>query len=408
MKKNKILFVVTSFPTLSETFIVNQIVSLINKGCEVSILCTGHVLRNGVIHPVVIQNSLMDLVREDIAMPINKLERVWKGILNIMRYYKDVAFLLSSFNIFKYGVASINLRQLYNHLLLLCIKESDCDVMHVHFGDNAVLVNDLLCEYDIDKKMVVTFHGYDAHDFSSEFYRKLKQSRAYYTSNTNFTKNELMRLGFDTSLISVLPVGLDTSFFSPQKKTIDLSRDVKIVFVGRLVKWKGCLFFIELINEIIAKGSGDVEAVIIGDGVEYSKCVDLISKLNLGDKVVLKGSLLQDEIIKELDSADIFLYPGGVDESGRCENQGLVIQEAQSMGLPVIVSNIGGMPESINHGVTGFVIDYNDKSSFVETTIKLIKSPELRKQIGKCARNFVIENYDNKVLADEILDIYAK
>jgi colanic acid/amylovoran biosynthesis glycosyltransferase len=108
-----------------------------------------------------------------------------------------------------------------------------------------------------------------------------------------------------------------------------------------------------------------------------------------------------------MDKSDVFLLPGIHDDvTGRAENQGLVIQEAQSMELPVVVSDAGGMKYGLIHTETGFVVKERDLTEFVEKLEILIEDSVLRKAMGVRGRDYVEKQFDSEVLCEKLLSYY--
>ena len=135
-------------------------------------------------------------------------------------------------------------------------------------------------------------------------------------------------------------------------------------------------------------------------------CLDYVQSNDLHGIVKFHGSKSQIEIKDFMSNSHIFIFPGIIDENGRCENQGLVIQEAQAMQLPVVTSNVGGIPDGLINGKTGFVVDEGNIDGFVSKILWLIDNPSSRKKMGKAGRQFVVENYDSSILGEKLLDIY--
>ena len=110
-----------------------------------------------------------------------------------------------------------------------------------------------------------------------------------------------------------------------------------------------------------------------------------------------------------MDNSDIFLLPGIHDEiTGRAENQGLVIQEAQAMNLPVVVSDAGGMKYGLINNETGYVIKEKNIDEFVEKLNILIDNPFLRLSMGIKGRKYVVENFDSKILYKKLISYYIE
>ena len=102
-----------------------------------------------------------------------------------------------------------------------------------------------------------------------------------------------------------------------------------------------------------------------------------------------------------------FLFPGIHEKgTGRAETQGLVIQEAQAMELPVVVSDAGGMKYGLLDGVSGFVVQEGDIEGFAEKIELLINNGQLRVTMAKAGRNFVVQTFDTRILGDKLMQIY--
>mgnify|MGYP000502649057 CR=1 FL=1 len=403
----KIAVIVGKFPMVSETFIINQIGFLRQAGHQVDILCLGKKKRDFIHNEVISKYNLMEDVFvfkwRDI-MPLNKLDRLLKATNILFRSIKTKTFfrLLASLNPVKYRADAINFNQFFRAYFKHFFAVNNYDVVHIHFADNAVqLIKQL---HGFKKRVVVTFHGYDAHNYDASFYSELiKLDNIKYTVNTNFTMQKVIELGFPDNIITILPVGLDTSFFKPIKKE---HKEFTVLFVGRLIEFKAPLLAIKIVERLNDKKQLKVHLDIIGTGDRFEECQQYIESNNLSDFITLLENKSQKEIKDYMNLSDVFLFPGIRDKKGRCENQGLVVQEAQSMKLPVIISDVGGIKEGIINNETGFVINANDKEGFVENLELLINDPIKLKVIGENGRNYVVKNYDNLVLGNKLLEIY--
>ena len=153
----------------------------------------------------------------------------------------------------------------------------------------------------------------------------------------------------------------------------------------------------------------DLELVMIGDGEKREEIEDKIKADGLADSVFLKGALSQDQIIDELKIADIYVYPGLFDPIFKAgDTQGLVVQEAQALELPVVCSDIGGIKYGMVDGETGFLVEEGDVDGFVEKIQLLIDQPDLRLKMGKAGREYVKKHFDSKVIGDQLMSVYTE
>ncbi|MDN3725283.1 glycosyltransferase [Aequorivita sp. SDUM287046] len=413
MKLLNIAIVVGSFPTVSETFIVNQITSLIDKGHSVKIYSyeKGNIEK---IHNSILTYGLLENVVYRDKPPVNKLRRLFSFLKLIFQHFFQLnwALLFKSLSFSKYGKKAISLKIFYERKFFILNKKFD--VVHVHFATNAVDIANYKTEgYLHQSKLVVSFHGYDINpskiDFYKTHYKGLFEHTDHFTVNTIYTKEILLLVNPILTNVSILPVGLDTVLFKKTKKQHEINHQFKIVYCGRLVSLKGGLLLPLIIEELLNRGYNDIYLNVIGDGELKNQLCNEIERLNLKNVIELLGDMTQDEIINVFSESDVFLLPGIRDShDGRAEAQGLVIQEAQAMELPVVVSNVGGMKYGLIPDVTGFVVQENDISGFADRIEELIKNPQKAKKMGEEGRKFTVQNYDTKVLVDKLVSVYIK
>ncbi|TWO34383.1 glycosyltransferase family 4 protein [Seonamhaeicola sediminis] len=400
MKTLKIAFVVGVFPAISETFIVNQIGTLKEKGCNVKILCTREVNGNPVANRLISKYKLLESTTKFTA---NELLNKNKGFLNkIMILLKSLGAkgflpLLKSFKYLTWANIDRVNKQFFKVYFKYYFNINRFDVVHVHFADNAVHLLEQLKRFD--GKIVVTFHGYDAHNYPSSYFKGLQNLKhIYYTVNTEYTRQKVLSLGFSKEKIHVLPVGLNTIFFKPESIRV-LTSPFIVLFVGRFIELKAPILAIKIIERVINKIGNNIVLYMVGDGEEYEVCKDYIEQNDLINQIFLLGSKSQEEVKNLMNEAHLFLFPGIIDSKGCCEGQGLVIQEAQAMELPVLISDVGGMKEGMIEEKTGYAIKTGNLEAFVERIMFLINNSDKRKEMGARGREFVLKNYDSTIIS---------
>jgi colanic acid/amylovoran biosynthesis glycosyltransferase len=400
MKILKIAMVTGLFPAVSETFVVNQIVVLKEAGHKVDVFCfkkNQEIIHDG--HKG-IKNVKVLAWRQ--FMPQSYVKKLFKIIEILLKSISKGLLLVFLQALFLNG--KLNTYTFFKTYFDYFFKLGGYDVVHVHFGNNAVLLLPQLKYFN--KKIIVTFHGFDAHNYDADFYSGLlKLDAVKFTANSEFLKQKLVRLGFLSSKILVLPDGIDTNFFMPNKI---VHKTYNILFVGRLIALKAPLLAIQIVEKLIQQGYKNICLTIIGEGDQLNICKNYIKANNLNEYISLVGSKSQKEIVDYMNHSDVFLFPGIIDSDGRCETQALVLREAQAMELPVIISNVGGMREGMINGETGFVVPEKDVDAFVERLLFFISNPNEHEVIGKAAREYVKEHFDIKDLGTQLLGLYTK
>lgn len=404
----KIAFIVGAFPKLSETFILNQITGLLDLGHDVDIFAQFNPEEEKV-HQDVETYHLMEQVHY-FDMPSNRLRRVLKAVyLLAVTFHKAPLAILKSFNIFKYGTQALSLRLFY--IFLSFIKERDTyDIIHCHFGPNGI-IGVQLKELGMKGKIVTTFHGYDVNSYpkiaGEDVYSDLFKGGDLFTANTSFTKQQIVRLGGHENKIVILPVGLRIERFTFSERKIQPRGTINILTVGRLVEKKGHEYAIRAIAKVVAKHE-NILYTIAGDGDLRSELESLALELRIKEYVNFLGVATQNEVIKLYEQSHIFVLPSITASNGDREGQGLVLQEAQATGLPVVSTYHNGIPEGVVDGKSGFLAPEKDVDALAEKIEHLIEHPERWPEMGQFGRKFVEENYDIKKLNRKLVKIYEE
>ncbi|MCD6465753.1 glycosyltransferase [Candidatus Bathyarchaeota archaeon] len=404
----RIAFIVGTFPKLSETFVLNQITGLLDRGHKVEIFAN----RPGddpVVHPDVKKYNL--LVRTHYQkIPANKFLRVIKAIwLIIINFHKNPRVILRALNVFKYGRYALSLRLLYATCQFL--DKGPYDIIHCHFGPNGIL-GVLLREVGAIKgKIITTFHGFDVNSYvkqrGKDVYRDLFQKVDLCTVNTDFTGRKVKSLGCDEKKIVKIPAGVDLSKFPFKERKIEPGGIIKILTVARLVEKKGIEYSIKAVAKVL-KNHPNIQYQIVGDGPLRMKLQKLIKQLGVQDKIKLLGSKEQEEVWRLYEKAHIFILSSVTAKDGDMEGQGLVLQEAQASGLPVISTLHNGIPEGVLDGKSGFLVPERDVDALAEKLEYLIEHPAIWPKMGYEGRKYVEEHYDINKLNDKLVEIYRK
>lgn len=403
----KVAVITESFPKLSETFVANHIKGLIDSGVQVQIFAF-YRLDEQKVHPIIEEYNLASITRYKPIEPKNKFYRVFKAIYFLCtRILKFPSPLLHAINFFKYGVEAIKLHRLYEVLTFL--GDEKYDIIHCHFGTTAEKIALYQTWGVLPGPLVTSFHGYDVDDsrtLKKLNYQILRNRGALYVSNSQYTKARLLDLGFNPHKIAVLPVCFDVMFFKKQLYTKGSS--FNLVTIGRLVEFKGIEYSIRAVDLIMKKYNVDLKYTIVGSGPLQNQLEALIKQLNLENFIELTGNKTQSEIREIMDLSDVFLLTGIQSEDGRVENQGLAIQEAQAMELPVIVSDVGGVSEGMVPGKTGFLLPQKDIGAIAEKIMCLYHDPNKRKKMGIDGRKFVEEKYGIPFSSTKLINEYKK
>jgi glycosyltransferase involved in cell wall biosynthesis len=255
------------------------------------------------------------------------------------------------------------------------VKKINCDIIHLH--DLLHYTTDALTPYAkiLDTPLVLTIHGFYPPTKILQIMVKLYHYTLgyYHFSTVNRIILPNVSLVKDIPLtkfmdkVRVIPNGVDIRGVFPK----NFRDEIKILAIGRIIPRKGFLTLVKAMPLIISR-IPNVHLNFVGpDGGYRFKIEESIKDLKLVDKITLKGIVSEKELERIYEDTDICVIPS------TWENNPLTILEASSWGIPVISSNVGGIPKVIKHGYNGFLVPPEDPYELGQAIIKIIKDPVL-------------------------------
>jgi glycosyltransferase involved in cell wall biosynthesis len=174
--------------------------------------------------------------------------------------------------------------------------------------------------------------------------------------------------------------------------------DLVIISVGSLVAHKGHQSLLNAIK-ILSKKHKNLRLMIVGDGPLRSKLEAYAKNLQISSRIVFTG--LRKDIFSLLKLSDLFVLP-----SIEREGLGLALIEAMASGLPLIGTNLGGIPEVIENNVNGILIPPGNSKSLAKAIERLITNQNLRDEMGKQGKRIYKEKFSDKTMIDKIESLY--
>ena len=173
----------------------------------------------------------------------------------------------------------------------------------------------------------------------------------------------------------------------------------KIIFVGRLAEPKDPLLLIRAFGGLTEEVKSKAEILIVGEGGKRKELEKFIHEKKLNEKVKLLGELPREKVFEILRESDIFVL------TSNWEGFPITILEAMSCGLPVIVSNVGGVSEVVDNSV-GYLIKRADKEALKRALVQLIENPSLREKMGRNARKRIEDNFSLDKMLERTAQVY--
>ncbi|MBU1260237.1 MAG: glycosyltransferase family 4 protein [Planctomycetes bacterium] len=223
-------------------------------------------------------------------------------------------------------------------------------------------------------------------------------------STSRFMIDRTVDLRPATVPIKHIPFGVDYELFRPvvRQETKESEKGFLIGFVKALSPKYAPDILISAMPEI-CRQLPDARLVIIGQGPMKAQLQNMARELGIMDKVEFTGFIPNEKLPVFFNSFDVFVHPSICQESF-----GVSILEASACGCPVVATRVGGVPEVCIDGQTGILIEPNNPDVLAEAIIKLAKNPELRNNIGRAGRDFVVKNYYWKENVQTMLETLQK
>ena len=399
----RIAFIVDSFPAISETFILNQIIGMIDLGHEVRILA-GSRPDDRESHEDIKKYNLMSMTYYHNDQFHDKLTRVLLFLFLFFFFcHKNPKAFFNSIRIFKYGRDALSLAYFYKVFLFSLF--GGFDIMQCHFGPNGNLAATLK-EMGIKGKIVTMFHGYDIRRGIRDgggIYKKVFEQGDVVLSISNYNYKHLIEFGADPKKVIYHPVGIDLKKYTFRKKDGQAkeSQSIKILSVSRLIEEKGLSFGLRAMAKLIHERKiANIEYQIIGDGPLRADIEKLSNDLKIRANVHFWGIQKHENVVELLNRSDLFFLPS------IAEALPVVLMEAQASGLPVVATNVGSVAQIVEDGQTGFVVPSRDVDAMADKLEFLIRHSEQWPDMGRRGRKIIEEKFDSNVLNKKLEEIY--
>lgn len=402
----RVAYIVGAFPTLSQTFVANQMVGVAARGHEVDVYTTHDEAATDVPHELV-RYGLMER-RYSIAVSRSRAAAVrhtfWLLLTVGWRTPMLVGRLLGE--VLCHGFAG-SIRLLYAALTLAERGAPHYDVIHAQFGPYGRLAMQLRRVGAISGAIVTSFRGYDVGQYlrgGALAYSRLFREGALFLPVSDALAARLVTAGCDAAKVRVHRSGIPVRRLVYRGSHLDSNR-VHFITVARLVEKKGVAYAIQAVAQLRAAGRA-VFYTVVGDGPLRADLEALIWHLQLGDSVRLLGARPHAEALRVMQTADILLAPSVTAADGDEEGIPNAVKEAMAMGLPVVATAHGGIPELVEDRVSGFLVPERDVNALASCLAFALDHPQLWPAMGNAARRRIEREYDIEHLNDELITLY--
>lgn len=396
----KVGYVLSQFPVLSQTFVMNEIIELIETGHDVTIFSLTRP-SNSSFHPEVDKFRLMDRtyylpVVSRMAPDVNEPSAWLASFASRLYGGKTLADRLFR------GLCQATVVNYFSRLA----RKLGVDILHTHFYGIASAITALIAG-TAGIPFTYTCHAVDIFvNPDPKVMRRHMDAAGKVITPSDYNKDYLRQLtGVEEDKIEVVRACLDINKFKLVQKQ---ESGTNILTVGRLVRKKGLNYAILAIAEVV-KEFPDLRYRIIGEGPQKKELMQLVKSLGLEGHVEFLGNMGGgQDFLKHLSEAAFMLLPCIRPENGDLDVCPLVLQEAMCARVPVVSTDLSAIPELVENGKQGLIVPPNDVRQLVVAIKTMLSDKELRTKMGQAGPEKIDQKFNIHKEVARLLSIWQK
>ncbi len=402
----QITLVLKGYPRLSETFIAQEIRALELRGLHITLASLRHPT-DKTTHPIhdEIQAPVLYLPEYLHQEPLRVLRGWWKARrmpgyrICLQRWWQDL----------KRDCSRNRLRRLGQALVLAAELPPGTEQLYAHFLHTPASVT-RYCALLTGLPWSASAHAKDIWTSEAWELREKLAELSWLATCTGANHTYLQGLAADPSRVHLVYHGLDLRRFSapastPQQRDARQTQDpVRLISVGRAVAKKG---YDDLLSALAAlPASCAWHLTHIGGGPLLKSLKQQAQALGIDKHIQWLGALPQQQVLESYRTSDLFVLASKIVDDGDRDGLPNVLMEAQSQGLCCLSTTISGIPELIEHGSTGWLVEPGDSASLADALQQLLQDPELRTRLGQAGQRRVQQVFDVERGIDQLCELF--
>jgi len=383
----KVGYILGQFPKLSETFILNEILELIRRGHDVYIFS--------------LFNSKENIVQPEVE-EYRVLERTYyppsyhKLCIELARFDR-LLFYRNRRKINKFYCIAVA-----RHFSKIAEKLG-LDVLHAHFANEPTFTAMLMSKLT-EIPFTFTAHAFDIFvDPDVKALKERMENASAIIAISEYNKKYLQSI-YNNKRIFVVRACPNLEKLNKIKR---VPEQFRILTVGRLVEKKGIKYGILAMREVV-KEFPEVQYIIVGSGPQSAELKKLTKSLGLENNVRFLGAVDGRTLMKEFSKAAVFILPCVKAKNGDMDGIPVALMEAMFLQIPVISTNISGIPELIENGKEGFLVEPENVNQLANILKILLKDKNLRKKLGENGKKKIEKEFNIYKEAEKLIEIWKR
>jgi glycosyltransferase involved in cell wall biosynthesis len=390
------------FPKLTETFVLYEILAMEKLGIEVQV-CPLIQERQAISHPEVdkllprvcyLPFLSLPIVRAQVHFLRRRPAAYLRALWDVLRgTWGSANFFFGALGIFPKVV-----RFAYE------IQKRGIGHIHCHFASHPALAGFIIRRLT-GIPFSFTAHGSDLH-VERRFLNQKVREAAFVVTVSAYNKELIVReCGEDIrAKIHVIHCGVDPDVFRRLPHRMNQG-PARMLCVASFEEVKGHEYLVEACRILRARGTAFV-CDFVGDGPLRGTVENQIKQANLQEVIRVHGARSRPEIARMMAGADIMVLPSVPTRSGKREGIPVVLMEAMASELPVVSSELSGIPELVDNGYTGLLAPPRDIGALADALQKLLHNSEMRSQMGRLGREKVLREFNLQRSAQKLSDLF--
>jgi colanic acid/amylovoran biosynthesis glycosyltransferase len=402
----RLAYLLPTFPELSNTFVIEQITGMIDRGHDVDLFAVAR--RSFADLPTHLERYELERRMRHLPVPRGRLARVGSALRLLTGPGGPHRSALDALNPLRHGRRATTLGPI--HTAASFLRSGPYDVLHCHFGQWGPLAVRLVRLGAIDAALVTAFRGADLASIYPKnprrFAELFRHGDLHLPVSADFERR-LHAANVPPERVVVHHDGIDLRRFPFVERRPADDGVARLLFVGRLAEKKGIVYALDALATLIRSGRR-AELTIIGDGPLGPELRARSQELGVANHTRFLGRRPLDEVAHTMRTSHVLVAPSVTAANGDQEGIPTVIKEAMATGMPVVSTLHSGIPELVDHGVTGLVAPERDAQALSDHLATLLDHPERWTDMGRAGRRRVEAEFDTERLNDQLVERYRE
>lgn len=403
--RKKIAYIMSRFPKLSETFILREMSELERQGERVA------------LYPLLVQQEA--IIHAEAKAWIGRMQKLPLISLPILtansRTLRKEPRMYSSLFVKTFWENRTFPKFLTRAMLLFPKAIGLADLMqqdgithiHAHYATHPAFVAWLINQMT-GISFSVTVHAHDIFVRQEMLATKLR-SASFVVAISEYNRDFLARtIGeWVREKTHVIHCGIRPNRYAARPMPSQDDKRFEIISTGSLQPYKGFPYLIQACDLLRQKGL-PFRCRIIGGGEERAALERMIASKQLNEQVELLGPQSQDEVVRLLRTADCYVQPSIITPSGKMEGIPVALMEALACGLPVVATNISGIPELVRPDETGILVPPAEASALAHGLATICDHPEQANRLAENGQRLVQQEYNLRTNTEHLLRLFKQ